>query len=80
MNVRYRDVTFMDIHKPFGQQVRRLRILTGATQEQLAKAARLAAASISNIERGAHPPAFHRLPRIAKALRVKLHELFLFDD
>ena len=70
----------MDIHQLFGRRLRCLRQQAGWTQEQLARASRFSATSISNIERGEHGPAFHRLPRLASALRVELHELFIFRE
>lgn len=70
----------MDIHQLFGRRLRCLRQQAGWTQQQLANASRLSATSICNIERGVHCPAFHRLPRLANALHVELHELFLFQE
>lgn len=69
----------MDIHRRFGNKVRRLRLLAGMTQEQLGEAVELSPVSISNIERGIHAPAFRKLEAFARALRVELDELFRFE-
>lgn len=68
----------MQIYVQFGRRVRRLRHKAGLTQETLAEAARLSPVSISNIERGLHAPSFRRLGDLAVALKVELHELFMF--
>ncbi|HEX6930189.1 MAG TPA: helix-turn-helix transcriptional regulator [Gammaproteobacteria bacterium] len=70
----------MEIHVLFGRRIRFLRLRAGLTQEKLAEAARLSPVSISNIERGLYAPAFHRLPRLACALNVSIHELFMFSE
>lgn len=68
----------MELHKLFGGRVRELRLRAGLSQRELAEAAHLSAASISNMERGVYPPAFARLDDLARALGVELHELFDF--
>ncbi|HEX7029621.1 MAG TPA: helix-turn-helix transcriptional regulator [Gammaproteobacteria bacterium] len=70
----------MEIHVLFGRHIRFLRQRAGLTQEKLAEAVRLSPVSISNIERGLYAPAFHRLPELARALGVTIHELFTFKE
>lgn len=70
----------MQIHFLFGRRIRHLRHKAGMTQERLAELARLSPVSVSNIERGIHAPSFRRLPNLANALQVALHELFIFDE
>lgn len=69
----------MQITILFGKRVRWLRRKAGMTQEMLAEAAQLSPVSVSNIERGLHAPSFRRLPGLAEALKVEIHELFVFD-
>lgn len=69
----------MQIYVQFGRRVRRLRHRLGLSQETLAEAAKLSPVSISNIERGLHAPSFRRLQDLAVALKVELHELFMFN-
>lgn len=70
----------MRMQRLFGQRLRYLRRRAGLTQEQLAEAVCLSPVSISNIERGIYAPAFRRLYDLAKALRVDVHELFVFGE
>lgn len=59
----------------FGQNVRRLRGLSGFTQERLADKADLDPTYISGIERGVRNPTLLIIARLAKALGVSLSEL-----
>lgn len=70
----------MDLHKRFGERIRQLRCRAGLSQKELGEAARLSAVAISNIERGIYPPAFGRLPLLARALGVEAHDLFEFGE
>jgi transcriptional regulator with XRE-family HTH domain len=63
----------------FGRRIRQLRLAIGLTQEQLAKAAGMDAKHIGVIERGVKSSSFSAVGRLAKALRVDIHELFLPD-
>jgi transcriptional regulator with XRE-family HTH domain len=49
------------------------------TQEQLGHAAKINFKHVGSIERGLHPPSFAAVERIAKALKVDYHELFVPD-
>ncbi len=61
-----------------GERVRELRVAHRATQEQLAERAGLSYKFIGEIERGKANPTIETLWRLAKALRVEVHELLLF--
>jgi len=62
----------------FGRKIRRLRKKAGLTQEQLAEKMGLSIPSIGYIEMGKHFPKPKNLYKIAKALGVKVGELFPF--
>jgi transcriptional regulator with XRE-family HTH domain len=59
----------------FGQQLQRLRIRRGLTQEQLAVKAGLVRVYVTKLEQGEHDPTLSMLVRLAKALRVPVTEL-----
>lgn len=61
----------------FGGRVRALREARGLTQEELAKASGLGPKHIGVIERGEKTSSFEAVERLAKALEVPYHELFL---
>ncbi|MBW3566814.1 MAG: helix-turn-helix domain-containing protein [Proteobacteria bacterium] len=69
----------MEIRALFGKRLRTLRMRNGMTQDGLGRIALLSAVAISNIERGVCAPAFWRLTGLARALRVDVYELFVFD-
>jgi transcriptional regulator with XRE-family HTH domain len=59
----------------FGQQLQRLRIRRGLTQEQLAVKAGLVRVYLTKLEQGEHDPTLSVLVRLAKVLRVPVREL-----
>jgi transcriptional regulator with XRE-family HTH domain len=63
----------------FGRRLKAFRKARGLTQEQLGRAAKVDYKHVGSIERGIHPPSFAAVERIAKALKVDYHELFLPD-
>jgi transcriptional regulator with XRE-family HTH domain len=63
-----------------GTNVRRLRQLAELSQEELAEAADLRQALISEIERGEANPRLDSLTKIADALKVPLTDLFDHDQ
>jgi transcriptional regulator with XRE-family HTH domain len=65
------------IRSQLGQRVRGLRLEYRVTQEQLAERAGLSYKFIGEIERGKANPTVDTLSRLAKALRVEIHELLL---
>lgn len=62
----------------FGRHLRRMRLTRDMTQEQLAEAAGVSVDFLSLVERGINAPSFETLERFAKALKVRIVELFDF--
>ena len=62
----------------FGRHLRRMRLTRDMTQEQLAEAAGVSVDFLSLVERGINAPSFETLERFAKALKVRVVELFDF--
>jgi transcriptional regulator with XRE-family HTH domain len=62
-----------------GGVIREIREQRGLTQGELSQATGLSTSQISNIERGEFAPSVDALERIARALRVKLPQIFQFD-
>lgn len=62
--------------KKLGQRIRQLRQQRGWTQEDLAHAAKIERAYISDLEQGRHNFGVSYLPRLAKALKVSVAGLF----
>jgi len=67
------------IYQQIAENIQRIRKQRGLTQEKLALKAELNRAYTGYIERGERKPSVETLQKIAKALQVKIHELFLFD-
>jgi transcriptional regulator with XRE-family HTH domain len=63
----------------FGRRLKSLRKARGLTQEQLGRIIGIDYKHVGSIERGIHPPSFAVVEKIAKALSVEYHELFLPD-
>lgn len=61
--------------KTFGQAVRRLRLKTGLTQEELAERAGFDRTYLSMVELGKRNPALLNICRLAKALDTKPADL-----
>jgi transcriptional regulator with XRE-family HTH domain len=66
------------IKKRLGQRITELRKSKGFTQEKLAEKADYSVEFISFVERGVHSPSIEGCARIAKALGIKLKDLFDF--
>jgi transcriptional regulator with XRE-family HTH domain len=64
------------LRKRLGAAIRRLRIANGISQEALARKAKLHRTTMSEIERGVSNVSIDVGERIAKALGVRLSELF----
>ena len=64
------------ISKILGEAIRTERIKAGLSQEQLAEKADLARNYIGNIERAEYKVTVETLARIAKALGLRLKDLF----
>jgi transcriptional regulator with XRE-family HTH domain len=74
--VTTRDVRRVDIKKRLGQNLRRLRLDKGLSQEQFAFEAKIHRTYISDLERGARNPTVTIVEKLAKALDVKAATLF----
>lgn len=59
-----------------GKKLKRARRELGITQEELAERANLSRAYIGYIEQGKNLPALQTLEKIAKALKIRLSDLF----
>lgn len=63
------------VYKILGENIRVQRVKIGFSQEQLAEKAQLSRNYIGNIERAEHKVTVEALARIAKALKVTIHDL-----
>lgn len=68
-----------EVRKLLGQRIRDLRNLRGLTQEQLGERADVNYKYLGAIERGEKNPSTDNLAKIAEALDIKLHELFILE-
>lgn len=68
-----------NIHQKIAANIRELRKKKQITQERLALEANLNRAYVGYIERGERKPSVETLEKLAKVLRVKIHELFIFN-
>jgi transcriptional regulator with XRE-family HTH domain len=64
-----------DLYRILGENVRAERIKAGFTQEELAEKADLARNYIGNVERAEYKVTLEALARIAKALKLTIHDL-----
>lgn len=70
----------MDICKNFGRRVRKFRKAKGLSQQKLAEKTNLHRTYISDIETGKRSISLKNIQIIAKALEVKIYELFIFEN
>ncbi|MBA4745041.1 helix-turn-helix domain-containing protein [Muricauda sp. TY007] len=70
----------MEVMGVVGKKIRQLRKESGMSQFQLSIEADLTKNQIGRIERAERNTSLVTLNRIAKALKVQLHELFLFGE
>lgn len=66
----------MNVQETFGQNVRRIRMMRGLSQEELADKAGLHRTYIGSIERGERNVSLNNIVVIAQALHTSLAELF----
>lgn len=64
--------------KKFGKKIREKRLIVGVSQEKLGELSGLHRTYISGIERGIRNVSLKNICKIAKALEVKLKDLFDF--
>lgn len=63
----------------FGQQVKKLRLEAGLSQEEFAEKLGIHRTYMSFIERGQRNPSLKMLFKISRAMKIKLPTLFDFD-
>ena len=63
----------------FGRRIKAYRRRRGLTQEELGRIAEIDYKYVGSIERGEKAPSFEAAERLARALKVEYHELFLPD-
>jgi transcriptional regulator with XRE-family HTH domain len=68
----------MDICLKFGSNVRKFRLLKGLSQEKLAELSNLHRTYISSVERGYRSISLENIEKIAIALDLEIHLLFIF--
>lgn len=66
----------MDVRRRVGLNVKRLREASGRSQEEFAFDAGMHRTYVSGIERGVRNPTVTVLDRLAKALKVRIEDLF----
>ena len=69
-----------EIDKKVGMNIRVARIKRGISQEGLADMAGLARSTMGIVERGEQSPSIQTISKVANALEIDLHKLFIFDD
>ena len=69
----------MDIKKKFGLKIKRLRMKSGYTQEELAEKVGIAARTMSGIEIGENFVTASTLEKLLTELHISPAELFAFD-
>jgi len=68
-----------DICKKFGRNIRKYRLLKGYSQEKLAELTGLHRTYISDLERGRRSISLGNIEKLANALEIDLHKLFIFQ-
>jgi len=63
----------------FGRRLRRLRLARDMAQERLAEQIGISITFLGLIERGVNAPSFDTIEQIARALKVPVSDLFLFE-
>lgn len=69
-----------EIDKKVGMNIRVARIKRGISQEGLADMAGLARSTMGIVERGEQSPSLQTITKVANALDMDLHRLFIFED
>lgn len=68
------------IKKKLGQRIANLRKSAGLTQEYFAERCDYSVEFISLVERGVNAPSVSGLEKIARSLKVRVKDLFDFDE
>lgn len=64
------------VNSDLGKKIRKLRRKPGISQEKLAERAGIHRTYMGKIERGESNPPLHTISKIAKALKIKISDLF----
>jgi len=72
--------TPVNVKKMLGLRIKELRKFRKMTQEQLAELIDIEPNNVSKIENGKNYPSPENLAKIALALNIEIHELFIFDN
>lgn len=72
--------TPVNVKKLLGSRIKELRKYRKMTQEQLAELIDIEPNNVSKIEIGKNYPSPENLAKIALALNIEIHELFMFDN
>ena len=71
------DKSQSDIKRRFGKAIRRRRRELDLSQEELAERAELHRTYVSDIERGDRNPSLENIEKLAKALNIRVSDLFI---
>ncbi len=71
--------TLVNVKKLLGSRIKEVRRLRKMTQEQLAELIDIEPNNVSKIENGKNYPSPENLAKIASALDIEIHELFIFN-
>ena len=71
------DKSQSDVKQRFGKAIRRRRRELDLSQEELAERAELHRTYVSDIERGDRNPSLENIEKLAKALNIKVSDLFI---
>lgn len=69
-----------EIDKKVGMNVRIERIKRSLSQEKLAELADICMTTVGTVERGDQSPSIQTIAKIANALNVEIHKLFIFEE
>ncbi len=69
-----------EIDKKVGMNVRIERIKRSLSQEKLAELADICTTTVGTVERGDQSPSIQTIAKIANALNVEIHKLFIFEE
>ena len=69
-----------EIDKKVGMNVRIERIKRSLSQEKLAELSDICTTTVGTVERGDQSPSIQTIAKIANALNVEIHKLFIFEE
>ena len=69
-----------EIDKKLGLNIRVARIKKSISQEGLADMAGVARSTMGIVERGEQSPSVQTIAKVANALNIDIHKLFIFDN